>query len=125
MPNHQNIESLHQQISLAKHDFDLWRRAKGYQRERTPDKLRKVAVCIANQIGPHQASKELGVSLNGLKRWTSPPPNSIVKDFVEVTTAPTQSLECRVDLNRNETAISISIQGTTVEQMITLIRGVS
>jgi len=88
------------------------------------EELRTMAIDLSQKIGVHRASKALGLNCTDLKRWGAKGEATNTGKFTEITLLPSTDFSCRVEITKNDTHINLSLENCSMEQVVTLIKGV-
>jgi hypothetical protein len=111
-------------IENAVKHFEHWRATTERGQRRMSEELRTMAIDLSQKVGVHCASKALGLNCTDLKRWGEKGEPTNKGNFTEITLLPSTNFSCRVEIAKNDTRINFSLEHSSVEQMVALVKGV-
>lgn len=111
-------------IEAAVKHFEHWRATTTRGQRKMSEELRTMAIDLSKKVGVNRASKALGLNCTDLKRWGTKEEITDTGKFTEVTLLPSMSSACRVEITKNDTCINLSLEQSTVDQMIALVKGI-
>jgi transposase-like protein len=109
--------------NTVKH-FEHWRATTERGQRRMSDELRSMAIDLSHEVGVHRASKELGLNCTDLKRWKDKAEPRASGVFTEISLRPSLPFSYRMEIKKNDTCISLSLDHSSIDQMVALIKGV-